>query len=115
MDFVHEAARLIRWSPKREASFLEKQLHAAVEGGCSDTATVNPRIRPLCPTRWTVRAGAISAVLQNYEVLQETFEDAHRSTHDRNGITAGGMVSLMNKFSTFFGLKLSNHVFGPAE
>ena len=85
------------------------------EGGCSDTATVNQSICPLCPTIWTVRTGAISAVLQNYEVLQETFEDTHRSTHDRNGITGGGMISLMDKFSTFFGLKLSHYVFGPAE
>ena len=32
LDLVHEVARLIRWSPKREASFLEEQLHAAVGG-----------------------------------------------------------------------------------
>ena len=51
----------------------------------------------------------------NYEMLQETFEDTHKSTHDQTGITAGGMVSPMDKFSTFFSLMLSHHVFGPAE
>ena len=53
--------------------------------------------------------------MQNYEMLQETFEDTHKSTPDQNGMTAGGMVSLMDKFSTFFGLKRDHHVFGPAE
>ena len=107
LDLVHEAQCLIRWSPKQEASFLEKQLNAAMEGRYSDTASANPRIRPLCPTRWPVRTGAISAVLQNYEMLQETFEDTHKSTHDQNGITAGSMISLMDKFSNVFSLNLS--------
>ena len=76
-------------SPKQEASFLEKQLNAAMEGGCSDTVTVtvNSRIHPLGSTRWPVCTGAISAVLHNiynYEMLQETFEDTHKSTHDQN-------------------------------
>ena len=31
-------------------------------------------LKPLCPTRWTVRTAALSAVLNSYRTLQSTLE-----------------------------------------
>ena len=69
----------------------------------------------MCPTRWTVRTGAIKAVLDNYVLLQEILEDANHTARDQNGITAGGVATLMEQFSTYFGFRLSHHLFATAE
>ena len=60
LDLVMELSKLIRYSPKRSTLFsaLQTQLSPG-------SAT----LKPLCPTRWTVRTAAISAVLCNYSVL----------------------------------------------
>ena len=40
---------------------------------CEKSATL-PSLKPLCPTRWTVRTGAVLSVLQNYNVLQDELD-----------------------------------------
>ena len=72
-------------------------------------------LKPLCPTRWTVRTAAISAVLSNYTVLRAALDDINTYTHDDYGCKAGGLLVLMDKFSTFFGLKLSHGIFSGTE
>ena len=64
---------------------------------------------PLCPTRWTVRTAAISAVLTNYSVLCVALEDITTETHEY-GLKAGGYLAQMESFSTYFGLNLSHLV-----
>ena len=39
-----------------------------------ELAPGNPTVKPLCPTRWTVRTPAISAVIKNYFVLLQEME-----------------------------------------
>ena len=39
-------------------------------------------LRPLCPTRWTVRNVAIHAVLRNYPALLEVFNRISAEFHD---------------------------------
>ena len=68
-------------------------------------------LKPLRPTRWTIRTAAISAILSNYETLQATLEQINSETHDDYGRKAGGYLAQMDKFSTFFGLKLAHLVF----
>ena len=65
LDLVMELSQLIRYSPKRLSLF--ESLMAQVSPGA-------PSLKPLCPTRWTVRTKAINAVLINYRLLQETLE-----------------------------------------
>ena len=67
--------------------------------------------RTLCPTRWTVRAGAMQRILDNYESLQETMEI---SSHGFDG-RASGILALMEKFKIFFGLKLPVLIFNIME
>ncbi|KAK3095241.1 hypothetical protein FSP39_012040 [Pinctada imbricata] len=107
MDLVIEIEKLICLSPKRSNLFLEqKQLHGSAG---------SPNLRPICPTRWTVRTYAIESVLKNYKVLQETLDNIHKNTRDEYSRRAGGQLAMMDKFSTFFGLKLSHLIFAASE
>ena len=63
----------------------------------------NSSIRSLCPTHWTVCTGAMQAIVGNYEILQSTMEVASHGTDD----CAGGVIAIMDKFSTYIGLKFS--------
>jgi hypothetical protein len=61
-----------------------------------------------------VRTAAINAVLKNYEILCDAL-CINAETHDEYGVKAGGFLAQMEKFSTFFGLKLSRVVFAASE
>ena len=52
--------------------------------------------------RWTVRAGAIDAIVKNYHVLIETFEEIHENTHDEYGLKAVGFYILWSHFLHFW-------------
>ena len=101
-----ELSQLIRYSPKRSTLFQNLQ---------SQLSPQSPSLKPLCPTRWTVRTAAISSVIENYAVLCEALAEINLSTHDEYGRKAGGFLAQMEKFSTFFGLKLSHLVFSGTE
>ena len=62
---VMELVQLIKWSPKRTSLF--GQLKTEMTPGTHD-------LRPLCPTRWMVRTGAIHAVIKNYSTLCKALE-----------------------------------------
>ena len=69
-------------------------------------------LKPLCPTRGTVRTAAIDAILKDYVVLMETLEDIHSTTHDEYGLKA---LYSLESFGTLFGLKLAHTLFSAAE
>ena len=69
----------------------------------------------MCPTRWTLRAEAMDAVLKQYKMKIETMEEVHSTTHDEYGLKAGGIVMALKKFDTFFCLNLGHLLFGCAE
>ena len=54
LELVREVSQLIRFSPKRLSLFESMQ---------SQLSQRSPSLKPLCPTRWTVRTGAINSVL----------------------------------------------------
>ena len=99
---VTELSTLVRASPKRLALFKNIQ---------HQSASQTPNIKPLCPTRWTVRTGAINSVLQNYGILCETLDEICADTHGEPAAKSLGLRALMTKFSVFFGLKFSMVVF----
>ena len=69
-----------------------------------------PSLKPLCPTRWTVRTKAINAILTNYHLLQETLEII-KEGKDEYIFKATGYLNSMDKFSTYFWLELPKLVF----
>ena len=72
------------------------------------------RIKSLCPTRWTTRTGAMQAKINHYEVLKEKMEISPHGMDDCSR-RANGMLLLMDKFSTYFGLELSVLIFSMNE
>lgn len=115
LDLAREISRLIKFSPKHEVMFTKCRINASAHLESGEQPKVFTGIKPLCATRWTVRTGAIDAILKNYEVLQETMLDINRQQRDDNGVTAGGIAALMETFQTFWGLKVSHVVFSAAE
>lgn len=101
-----ELANLIRASPKRLAQFrhLKEQLNPG-----------SPGIKPLCSTRWTVRTTAIDGILKNYSVVCEALDQIGHKTQGESSHKALGLSALMEKFSTFFGLKLAFLIFSATE
>ena len=98
---------MIHLSPKRKHLFNEKLLQ------CEDKDIHG--IRPLCPTRWTVRTGAIDIVIKSYATILDTLEEIYQTTHDEYGVKAAGLLATLDKFETNFGLKSSHQLFGAAE
>ena len=96
IDITREIAKLINFSPKRSHLFNEKL--AQEEHGVS--------LKPLCPTRWTVRTVAIEAILKDYSVLMDTLEEVSETTRDEYGSKAAGLLANLEKFDIFLGLKL---------
>ena len=106
MDIVREIVKLINYSPKWKHLFSEKMLQ---------TDGPHCGIKPLCPTRWTVRAEAIDAVIKQYTVIMETMEHVHITTRDEYGLKDGGVLASLDKFQILFGLKLGHLLFGASE
>ena len=105
LDLVMGLTQLIRFSPKRSSLF--ETLQAQVS---SDT----PTLKPLCPTRWTVRTKAFDAILANYTLLQDALEVVEQGT-DEYASKAAGFLTSMEKFSTYFGLMVSHLIFSATE
>ena len=106
LDIVMEISKLIRYSPKRTLVFEQCKQDMSIPG---------TSLRPLCPTRWTVRTAAIDAVLRNYPALLETLETISSESHDDYGRRANGILAQLERFDTYFGLKLSHLVFSETE
>ncbi len=106
LNFAMELIQLIKLSPKRQVLFETIKAQQEI--------STTPSIRSLCPTRWTVRTRAMQSILLNYEILQSTMEQASYGTDDCSR-RAGGVVAVMARFLTFFGLKLSVLLFSYVE
>lgn len=92
LDLVIEISQLILYSPKRSTLFSTLQ---------SQMSLGSKSLKPVCPTRWTVRTAAISAVLNNYTVLCVAPDEINTETNDDYGRNAGGLLAQIDKFSTF--------------
>ena len=58
-DTVLELSKLFKYSAKKKAKLLKLK---------SELSTQSPGVKPLCPTRWKVRAESLRSVLQSYTV-----------------------------------------------
>jgi hypothetical protein len=105
---IQELSNLIKYSGKRK-SLLEKIRQ--------DLSSEGPSLRPLCPTRWTVKAKSFGSVLLNYEALLETL---HTIVSEKDGTfevvaKAGGIHKNMENFDVFFGIMLGEKCFGTTD
>ena len=106
LSLVMELSQLIQYSPKRSTLFetLQDQL-----------SPQSPSLKPPCPTQWTVHTAGNNSVISNYTVLREALAEIISTTHNKYGRKAGWFFAQMEKFSTFFGLKLSHVIFYGTE
>ncbi|CAH1254781.1 ZMYM1 [Branchiostoma lanceolatum] len=107
LDLAREIDRLINYSPKRKTLFNINQQASGDETPSS--------IKPLCPTRWTVRTAAIESILSNYTTLMDTMQEVNATTRDEYGLKAGGVLAALEKFNTLFALRLGQLLFSSAE
>ena len=98
-----EITKLLKYSPRREGIFLRLK-----ENLPGSTAT---GIRVLCPTRWTVRADSLASILENFQALQETWQESIEVAHDtETKARIGGVEAQMNTFDYLFGTMLGHMV-----
>ena len=107
LDTVYGITKLIKKSPKREALFKKVK---------DDVTMGSPGIRILCPTRWTVRAEALSSISENYEALQLTWDEAMEATRDTEmRARIGGVSAQMQKFDFLFGVELGRRLLNMVD
>lgn len=99
LDMTHEITKLIKYSPRREAVFRDLKEENEMSTGCH-----SPGIRVLCPTRWTVRADSLASIVDNYNLLQSTWEEAVEIARDtETKARINGVAAQMKTFNFLFG------------
>lgn len=107
MDATFEISNLIKYSPKRDAIFTKLK---------SELTPETPGFRVLCPTRWTVRAYSLLSVIDNYTVLQHTWDECLESRLDTEVKSRViGVKAQMETFYFFFGICLGECVLRHAD
>ena len=106
LDNVMELSKLIRRSPKRSLVFQQYKDELSVGG---------TELRPLCPSRWTARSATINVVLKNYSPLLLALQTIADISYNNHGRRANGLLTQLERFDTYFGLKLSYLIFSCTE
>jgi hypothetical protein len=113
LDLTREIINFIRYSPKRSHLFDEvKQVASCTDASLSISES---SLRPLCPTRWTVRTASWSSVAVNYKRLLQTMSDISTECRDDAGAEFSRFLHRLQSFKMFFGLHLALQVFRPAK
>ena len=108
LDTTHEITKLIKYSPRRDGLFQKLKENML--------CTSCPGIRILCPTRWTVKADSLASIIANYEVLQETWQEAVLVTKDTEAkARIQGVASQMQTFNFIFGTMLGEMILRHAD
>lgn len=71
-------------------------------------------MRPLCPTRWTVRIRSIESILKTYPAILDFLEQLANANEECSA-QAKGLHDQLEKGTTLFGLLLCKTIFGPTE
>jgi len=100
---ISELINFVREYPKRLAWFASFQQQ--------DTEN----LRPLCPTRWTIRLCSIKSVLDNYTQLLSFLEEVLQTKRGEAGSKSSGCAKQLSTLSMYFSLKLLYMVFSQSE
>jgi len=107
LDVTLEISKLLRFSPRRNAIFQKLKANLAPE---------TPGFRTLCPTRWTVRALSLQSVIDNFDVLQELWDEVlDASTDSEARARIGGVKANMKTFDFVFGLVLGQRLLAHTD
>ncbi|CAL9706252.1 unnamed protein product [Knipowitschia caucasica] len=104
LQWVHEIGTLSNQSGKFKGLLTGQKI-----------AESNARsVKPLCPTRWTVRGQAVDTVLQQYEAVVSSLEEMASFNSD-TGTRANGLLERFLKGQTVLGLVVASEVLGELE
>ena len=84
-------SKLIKYSPKHDAIFTKLT---------SELSPGTPGFRVLCPTRWSVRGDSLFSVMDNYTVLQHTWEECLESRLDAE--VKSWIIGVKAQMETFY-------------
>lgn len=120
LDLVHHLVTFIRLSAKRTDVLNRMQTMASIDDEAANTPMqINSitSLRPLCPTRWTVRASAISSVLVNYEHLLATLQHigSDRTTPADAASTARGLQKTVQSTEAYFSCVVAHRLFALTD
>ena len=104
LDYGYEIIKLIKKSPKREAKFNKLK---------EEIGDVNTNVRSFSFTRWTVKAKSIKSITDNYALLIATYEqdlEDSKSMPIEMKSRIRGIITIMNKYSSYFGFRLAYFV-----
>ena len=107
-DTVLEMAKVFKYSAKKKAMLLKLK---------ADLSPETMGIRPLCPTRWTVRAESLRSVILNYSVIHSVLEEIIEEYRGNSEATsqARGIMVTMEKFSFLFGVVIGEKLFSITD
>lgn len=105
LEWVHDLGTLSKQSGKFKGMF------SAV---AADSEGPNVSLRPLCPTRWTVRGNAVKAVLSQYESVLVSLEEMAASGSS-SAAKANGLHDRFSKGKTVLGLLVALEVIEELE
>uniref|UniRef100_A0A6P7GZN1 Uncharacterized protein LOC114345000 n=1 Tax=Diabrotica virgifera virgifera TaxID=50390 RepID=A0A6P7GZN1_DIAVI len=108
MNLAKDLINTVRESPKRMDIF--KTILAVMP---KKTGRIG--LRPLCPTRWTMRASSMKQILNNYASLSEFFLSFSESGSCDAASKCSGYFEQMSKFKTLFLISLYSFVMSPIE
>ncbi|KAF3835667.1 hypothetical protein F7725_028225, partial [Dissostichus mawsoni] len=107
MGLVHELEGFFNQSGKFKLIF---QNIAKSEHGSTFTS-----LKPLCPTRWTVRTPAIRSVLKQYESVLMALEEMASCSSSETSAKANGLHGTFLKGNTVLGLLMAEDLMGDLE
>ena len=102
---LYEITKLVKFSPIRD-SHLRKIHEEEYYDDDGNNDMLKP-VRLLSETRWTVRAGSLSSIYENYKELDQLWTwclDVYKDTESKARVN--GVQSQMQSFDYFFGLRL---------
>ena len=103
LNFIHDLIVFLRNSPKRCATI--RQI-------ATDHARTQTNIRPVCPTRFTVRYRAIESVKQQLVVIVEALDTFSQDSNDASiSSTARGYLKRLMDFEFYISLTFAMPVF----
>ena len=107
-DTVLELSKVFKYSAKKKAILLKLKSELAPE-------TIG--IRPLCPTRWTVRAESLRSIIVNYSLIHSVLEEITEEYRGNSEVTSTtrGIMATMEKFSFLFGLVVGERFFSMTD
>lgn len=110
LETTHEITQLIKYSPRREAIFQKVK-----DSYPSESLITGTGICILCPTHWTVRAVSLKSIIDNFDLLRDTWDQAMEVSKDsKTKVRIRGISVRMGTFDHFYGNLLGqlvlNHV-----